>query len=239
MMNYSHLFAPPHPTYGTDTSFLDSHAPVGLWEDGPVGQFESGDVYGADYFGAFDVGNKSSSKRNQAFEVLKNISTAISHPRSFSASRFRGMTRTQAASARGEVARALKSFASANQVRLNNPLDPLATYSTAEDNYSKVSAFAPQPEPVPDTTATGGGTDSGSFDTSQFYLEPVPGSDPGLFQPIADTAQSWGVPPTGAASTYAPPPPLLRRMRPPPCGRAPGCGPESWPPLESSAWGPS
>ena len=31
--------------FGADTSFLDSHAPIGLWEDGPVGQFESGNVH--------------------------------------------------------------------------------------------------------------------------------------------------------------------------------------------------
>ena len=42
--------------FSGDTDFLDSHAPVGLWEDGPVDQFESGDVSMGDAYGAPPIG---------------------------------------------------------------------------------------------------------------------------------------------------------------------------------------
>ncbi|MAG27423.1 hypothetical protein CMI47_17970 [Candidatus Pacearchaeota archaeon] len=40
--------------YGADTDFLDSTAPEGLWEDGVVDEFESGDVLSGDFDDEFD-----------------------------------------------------------------------------------------------------------------------------------------------------------------------------------------
>ena len=92
---------------------------------------------------ALDVGNKNSAKRNQAFEILKNITAAIGHSRSWSASSFRGMTRTRAAQKRHEVAVAMRAFASANGVSLTNRGDPLANYTTAETNLEKLRVVEP------------------------------------------------------------------------------------------------
>ena len=200
-MSYSDLF------YG-DTSFLNSHAPVGLWEDGPVDQFESGDAWmGLDpyeNFGALDVGNKKSSKRNQAFEVLKKISAAIGHSRSFSASNFRNRTRPSAGSARREVANALKAFAKDNGIKLSNPLDPLASYSTANKNLGMVQPFAVAPVTPPPAVVT----EEPTVDFSQFSLETntTPSGQfdfttPGLF---ATPSTVPGSSPVNPMTTYSP-----------------------------------
>ena len=187
-------------------SFLDSHSPVGLWEDGAVDQFESGDIWvGQDpyaSFGGIDVGATRSSTRNRAFEVLKKISAAIGHPRSFSADKFRGMTRFDAGKARREVADALKRWARDNNVSLSNPLDPLATYTTANTNLGKVrgseAAIPPAPAPPPTDPAANPGN-----------VLPTAAA-PGMFQP---PAQGTGPDPRGIyipdSGPPAPPPPTV------------------------------
>jgi hypothetical protein len=144
-------------------------AMVGWWVGGGVAHRFEGD----DAFGALDVGNKNSSKRNQAFSMLKKISTAIGHQRSFSSSRFRGFTRGEAARARKEVKKALVSFAKDNNIKLKNPLDPLANKSTAQSNLQKVEEAPAAPPAAPTTT------------------EPTP--DPAA-EPIPDTSDVWATP---------------------------------------------
>ena len=92
---------------------------------------------------ALDVGNKNSAKRNRAFAILKSITAAIGHSRSWSASSFRGMTRTRAGQKRHEVAVAMRAFAGANDVSLTNRGDPLANYTTAETNLEKLRVVEP------------------------------------------------------------------------------------------------
>ena len=54
-----------------DTSFLDSHAPVGLWEDGAVDEFESGNVHmGADPWDQFGFNLTTSSGQPFNFSNL-------------------------------------------------------------------------------------------------------------------------------------------------------------------------
>ena len=157
---------------------------VGALAGGMVGWWVGGGVahrFEGDSFGALDVGNKNSTKRNQAFSMLKKISAAIGHQRSFSASRFRGFTRGEAGRARQEVKKALVDFAKDNAIKLKNPLDPLANKATAQTNLQKVessSAAAPPAATTPTTT-------------------PAPGeASP---EPIPDTSSQW----TGAGSTAA------------------------------------
>lgn len=171
--------------YAPDTSFLDSHAPAGLWEDGVVDEFESGDVFGVDpyaHFGGFIVGGKRTKKRNQAFEVLKKVSAAIGFARPFSANAFRGMSLHQANLARGKVAKALKDYAKNSGIKLTNPLDPLATYSTANKNLGKVIEAG--------GVTAGPRADEGTEALSTYVdtiVDAPPGSipPPGLFTPPA------------------------------------------------------
>jgi hypothetical protein len=152
-----------------------SGAMLGWWVGGGVAHRFEGDS-----FGSLDVGNKKSTKRNQAFEILKKISAAIGHKRTFSASRFRGFTRGEAAKSRKEVQKALVDFAKSNDIKLKNPLDPLANKSTANANLEKVKSSSAAPPPAPTTTP------------------PAPIPDPPQ-EPIPDTSSQW----TGAGTTAA------------------------------------
>ena len=55
--------------FSGDTDFLNSHAPVGLWEDGTVDEFESGDVS----MGAFDVGGGGSSAAKLIYQAAGKV----------------------------------------------------------------------------------------------------------------------------------------------------------------------